>query len=85
MPPASTGLPLEGCKVLDLSRVLAGPYCTSLLSLLGAEVIKVEELSGDEARQWPPEASGVSTAFMGLNINKSSIAVDLKHPRGKEV
>jgi len=78
-------LPLEGIRVLDLSRVLAGPYCAMLLSMMGAEVIKVEDRSGDESRMWPPLSREVGSPFMGMNLNKRGIVVDLKSPEGAEV
>lgn len=76
--------PLSGIRVLDLTRVLAGPFCTMTLGDMGAEVIKVEEpVSGDDTRRFgPPFVNGVSTYFLSLNRNKKSIAVDLKHPQG---
>src|SRR5690348_13949483 len=79
--------PLSGIKVLDLSRVLAGPYCAMLLGDLGAEVIKVEEPSrGDETRTWgPPYTGGESAYYLGLNRNKRGITLNLKHPRGLEI
>lgn len=77
-------LPLEGLKVLDLSRILAGPYCTMMLADLGADVVKVERPgTGDDTRSWgPPFAGNQSAYFLSLNRNKRSIAVDLKHPEG---
>ena len=81
----SQAAPLAGIRVIDLSRVLAGPYCALLLSFLGAEVIKVEDHKGDEGRQWPPHRGGMGATFLGLNANKRSIAVDLKHPQGAEI
>ncbi|HKD41592.1 MAG TPA: CoA transferase [Myxococcaceae bacterium] len=76
--------PLRGIRVLDLSRVLAGPFCTMSLGDLGAEIIKVEEPgSGDETRGFgPPFVNGVSTYFLSINRNKKSLAVNLKHPDG---
>lgn len=76
--------PLEGLRVLDLSRVLAGPYCTMLLADLGADVVKVEEPSlGDLTRRWgPPFKAGESAYYLSLNRNKRSIAVDLKSEEG---
>src|SRR5215472_4032897 len=76
--------PLRGIRVLDLSRVLAGPFCTMSLGDLGAEIIKVEEPgSGDETRGFgPPFVNGVSTYFLSINRNKKSLAVNLKHPEG---
>lgn len=80
--------PLSGILVLDLSRVLAGPFCTMLLGDLGARVIKVEQPGvGDVTRGWgPPEdrASGLSAYFLSINRNKESIAVDLATPAGRE-
>ena len=79
--------PLSGIRVLDLSRVLAGPFCTMNLGDMGAEVIKVEEPgSGDDTRAFgPPFVNGVSTYFLSINRNKKSLAVDLKHPEGREL
>ena len=79
-------LPLEGMKVLDLSRVLAGPYATMVLADLGADVIKVEHPErGDDTRQWgPPFAGGESAYFLSVNRNKRSIGVDLKDAEGLE-
>ena len=80
-------LPLEHIKVLDLSRVLAGPYCTMLLADLGAEVIKVERPgTGDDTRQWgPPFAGGESTYYLSCNRNKKSITLNLKSDRGRAI
>ena len=77
--------PLSGIRVLDLARVLAGPYCASLLAMLGAEVIKVEGPAGDETRAWPPDNGGLSTPFIALNLNKRGMVVDLKSEAGREV
>ena len=77
--------PLAGVKVIDCSRVLAGPYCCELLSLLGADIIKVENHAGDEGRMWPPHRGDMGSSFLGLNANKRSIAVDLKRPEGAEI
>jgi crotonobetainyl-CoA:carnitine CoA-transferase CaiB-like acyl-CoA transferase len=81
-----TGLPLEGVRVLDLSRVLAGPYATMVLADLGADVVKVEHPErGDDTRHWgPPFAGGESAYFLSVNRNKRSIGVDLKDPEGLE-
>ncbi|MUV38664.1 Alpha-methylacyl-CoA racemase [Lentibacillus sp. JNUCC-1] len=78
--------PLEGMKVLDLSRVLAGPYCTMILGDLGAEVIKVEAPGGsDDTRKWgPPFQNDVSAYYLSANRNKKSITVDLKSEQGIE-
>ncbi len=79
-------LPMEGIRVIDLSRVLAGPYCGALLGDMGADVIKVEEIkAGDEIRAWPPIENGESAAFIVNNRNKRGIAVDLKAAAGAEI
>ena len=77
--------PLAGIKVLDLTRVLAGPLCTQALGDLGAEVIKVESPGlGDETRSWPPfKEKGLSATFLCVNRNKRSIAIDMKQPEGR--
>jgi len=81
-------LPLEGVKVLDLSRVLAGPYATMVLGDLGADVLKVEHPErGDDTRHWGPPFTGggdrgESAYFLAVNRNKRSIGVDLKTPKG---
>jgi formyl-CoA transferase len=76
--------PLAGIRVLDLTRVLAGPYCTMFLGDLGAEVIKVEQPGvGDDTRGWgPPFSGGESAYFICVNRNKKSLTVDLKSDRG---
>ena len=79
--------PLKGMRVLDLSHVMAGPVCGLMLADMGAEVIKVEKIDGgdDTRRMLPPDINGEPAAFMMMNRNKRGIALDLKHPRGKEV
>ncbi|CAN5620372.1 CaiB/BaiF CoA-transferase family protein [soil metagenome] len=79
--------PLAGIRVLDLSRVLAGPYCSMVLGDLGAEVIKVERPgSGDDTRGWgPPWAGSESAYFLSTNRNKKSITLDLKQPAAQEI
>ncbi|OGD12771.1 MAG: hypothetical protein A2W20_07455 [Candidatus Aminicenantes bacterium RBG_16_66_30] len=78
--------PLEGVRILDLSRLLPGPFCTLLLGDLGAEVIKVEDLEGgDYLRAWPPLVDGQSAYFLALNAGKKSVALNLKAPAGREL
>jgi formyl-CoA transferase len=80
-------LPLQNVRVLDLSRVLAGPYCTMMLGDLGAEVIKVERPgSGDDTRQWgPPFAAGESAYYLCCNRNKQSLTLNLKTDAGRDI
>lgn len=77
--------PLSGLTILDLSRVLSGPYCTMLAADMGARVIKVEHPSkGDDTRAWgPPFVAGESAYYLSVNRNKESVAVDFKHPEGR--
>ncbi|MBL27390.1 MAG: carnitine dehydratase [Rhodospirillaceae bacterium] len=77
--------PLTGIVVLDLTRVLAGPYCTMLLADLGARVIKIEPKTGDDSRQYGPWVNGRSAYFMSLNRGKESIALDLKNDSDRAV
>ena len=78
--------PLNGIRVLDLSRVLAGPYCTMVLGDLGADVVKVESPDGDETRGWgPPFAKGESAYYLCVNRNKRSIVVDFKTEAGRRI
>lgn len=83
----ATDLPLQGYRILDLSRILAGPYCTMILGDQGAEVIKVERPgSGDDTRTWgPPFAGGESAYYLCCNRNKKSIVVDLKKQAGLDL
>lgn len=87
----ATKRPLDGIKVLDLSRVLAGPLCTQYLGDMGADVIKVEDVGGgDEMRSWPEFREGAdglrtSAPFLSVNRNKRSIAIDLKTSVGKDL
>ena len=79
--------PLDSVRVIDLSRILAGPFCAMNLGDLGAEVIKVEQPGkGDDTRSWgPPFVGGESAYFLGVNRNKRGITLNLKHPRGREL
>src|SRR5882672_1256563 len=79
--------PLAGVRVLDLSKVLAGPLCAQYLGDLGADIIKVETVGqGDETRGWPPfPAPGLGTVFLSANRNKRSIAVDMKTEKGRDI
>jgi crotonobetainyl-CoA:carnitine CoA-transferase CaiB-like acyl-CoA transferase len=77
--------PLDGIRVVDLTRILSGPYCTMTLADLGAEVIKIEPPQGDDTRLWgPPFVAGESTYFLSVNRNKQSIILDLKSETGKQ-
>src|SRR5215471_8268077 len=77
--------PLEGVHVLDLTRLLPGSYATQTLADLGADVLKIEEPGqGDYARSMPPLGRGVGQAFLAVNRNKRSAALNLKHPGGRE-
>jgi crotonobetainyl-CoA:carnitine CoA-transferase CaiB-like acyl-CoA transferase len=78
--------PLDGLIVADLSRVLAGPYCTMLLADMGATVIKVESPTGDETRTWtPPERDGVATYYLSINRSKRSVVLDFNDPDDVEL
>ncbi|MFI7322182.1 CaiB/BaiF CoA transferase family protein [Streptomyces venezuelae] len=85
--PGTRGGALAGVKVLDLSRVLAGPYCAQLLADHGADVIKVEPPAGDETRGWGPPfvAPGTSAYYRNLNRGKKNIVVDLSVPEGRDI
>ena len=89
-PQTSPTGPLAGIRVLDLSRVLAGPWCTQMLGDMGADVIKVEQPGqGDDTRRWGPpfmpDGSGDSAYYLCANRNKRSIAVDIADPRGADI
>ncbi len=79
--------PLHGTRVLDLTRILAGPFATMKLGDMGADVVKVElPRTGDDTRTWgPPFVQGEAAYYLAVNRNKRSITLDLKHPRGREV
>ncbi|WP_050829343.1 CaiB/BaiF CoA transferase family protein, partial [Bordetella pertussis] len=77
---------LQGCRVIDLSRVLGGPYCTQILADHGADVLKIEPPGGDETRGWGPPFSGQTASyFIGVNRNKRGMALDLSQPAGQEL
>src|SRR4029434_8447089 len=80
-----TSLPLSGIRVLDLTRALAGPFCTMILGDLGADVIKVEPIGGDMIRQWGPFDRGTSAYYLSGNRNKRAMAVDFRNPRALEM
>ena len=83
--PPAVGPPLAGVRILDLSRILAGPYATMMLADLGAEVIKVEPPGGDDTRTWgPPFAGGEAAYFLAVNRGKKSVTLNLKTEEGKE-
>jgi len=78
--------PLAGVRVLDLTRVLAGPFCSMILGDMGAEVIKIEEPGkGDDTRTWPPFVAGEATYFMAVNRNKQSLTLNLKAAEGRAI
>src|SRR3954447_8992106 len=75
--------PLDGLRVIDLTRVVAGPFCTMMLGDMGAEVLKIEEpRHGDDSRAWAPLMEGTGSFFLALNRSKKSIALDLKTADG---
>lgn len=77
---------LAGCKVIDLSRVLGGPYCTQILADHGADVLKIEPPGGDETRGWgPPFLGATASYFVGVNRNKEGMTLDLSQPAGQEL
>ncbi len=77
--------PLAGVRVLDFSKVLAGPLCTQYLADLGADVVKVEPLTGDDTRGWPPFEGETGAIFTAVNRNKRGLALDLKTPDGMAI
>jgi len=79
-------LPLSGVRVIDLTRAVAGPYCTMLLGDFGAEVIKLETpFGGDIMRNWPPTFGGESASFISVNRNKKSVTANIKNPKGLQI
>ncbi|PRZ01530.1 crotonobetainyl-CoA:carnitine CoA-transferase CaiB-like acyl-CoA transferase [Jezberella montanilacus] len=76
---------LAGCRVVDLSRVLGGPFCTQILGDHGADVIKLEPPQGDETRHWgPPFEDGIASYFIGVNRNKTGLTIDLSQQEGQD-
>ena len=77
---------ISGKRVIDLSRIIAGPYATMVLSDFGCQVIKIESPEGDPTRQWgPPWHNSESAYFLSINRNKQSLALNLKEPKCREV
>ena len=76
---------LDGIRVIDASRILAGPHCGQMLADNGAEVIKVEAIEGDQNRKWPPVAEGAGVNFLSVNRGKQGISLNLKNPKGQEL
>jgi len=85
--PDAAGGPLAGLRVVELAHIMAGPVCGMMLADMGADVVKVEKIAGgDDSRRFvPPAIEGESAAFMMMNRNKRGIALDLKHPQGRDV
>jgi formyl-CoA transferase len=84
--PAQAASALTGKRIIDLSRVLGGPYCTQMLADHGAEVIKIEPPQGDETRDWgPPFHEGDAAYYIGVNRNKRSMGLDLTQPAGRDL
>jgi len=75
---------LQGLRVVDFSKVLAGPLCTQYLGDMGAEIVKVESPRGDDTRHWPPFREGDGTVFLSANRNKRSVALDMKSASGMQ-
>ena len=77
--------PLDGLRIIDLTRVVAGPFCTMMLGDMGAEVLKIEEPKhGDDSRAWAPLMAGTGSFFLALNRSKKSVALDLKTAEGAD-
>src|ERR1700681_2470028 len=78
--------PLAGIRVLDLTRILAGPLCTMMLGDMGADIVKVEPPGGDDTRGWAPQfAAGRDVYFLGVNRNKRSVTINLAVPAGQKL
>ena len=79
-------LPFEGIRIIDMSRILSGPYCTMFFGDMGAEVIKIEPPQGDDTRKWgPPFVGGESAYFLSVNRNKKSVVLDLKNRADRDI
>src|SRR5213079_1016142 len=77
--------PLDAIRVIDLTRVVAGPFCTMMLGDMGADVLKIEEPErGDDTRGWGPYINGTAGVYLGLNRSKKSGALDLESPAGAD-
>ena len=76
---------LQKIRIVDLSRVLSGPFCARMLGDLGAEIIKVESGSGDPTRQYPPARGAYGYYFTQFNVGKKSLGLNLRHPKGVEI
>jgi formyl-CoA transferase len=86
MTKASSAGALAGIRVIDMTRILSGPYCTQMLGDHGADVIKIEPPGGDETRSWgPPFRDGTASYFLGVNRSKRAIGLDLSTPKGRDV
>ena len=84
--PARARAPLAGVRVIDFTRILAGPFGAMFLGDMGAEVIKVEEPGkGDDTRGWPPFVGGEATYFLSVNRNKKSLTLNMKAPEGQAI
>src|SRR5438132_11920930 len=82
----TSALSLDGVRIIDLSRVLAGPFCGMLLADMGADAIKVEDTgSGDESRTWPAHKGGESAACLVINRNRRDLTLDLQAPEGADI
>src|SRR6185436_4271786 len=81
--------PFEGIRVLDMTRVVSGPYCTQMLGMLGAEIVKIEERDGDSTRRGLGDDAlkkdDMSATFLMFNAGKKSVTLDLKRPEAKEI
>ena len=85
-PEPSRTVPFQGVRVIDASRVLAGPSCAQLLADMGADVVKIESPEGDENRRWPPlMENGLSSNYAAVNRGKRAMTLNMKAPRAREI